>query len=227
MELTFHGHTFFELGTAPGTRVVTDPFVAENPLCEIEVDDLDPDVVAVTHGDAFDHAGEAHEFGVRVLTQSMHARALKEQGYDDVMDLNLGGRYTHGGVDFLMTQAEHSIGTANMDAEVAGYGGVAAGYVIDDGETSLYLAGDTCLFGDMKTVIRDVYEPDVAVVPIGGHHTMEPEHAAVAAEWLDVETVVPCHYDTFELIEQDPHAFAELVDGPAVEVVDPGETVTV
>lgn len=124
-----------------------------------------------------------------------------------------------------MTQAFHSIGTSLLDVERVDYGGVGAGYVVDDGETRFYHAGDTCLFGDMRTVIGDVYDPDVAALPIGGHHTMEPGDAAVAAEWLDVDAVIPMHYGTFEEIEVDPTEFATAVSGPDVHVLDSGETI--
>jgi L-ascorbate metabolism protein UlaG (beta-lactamase superfamily) len=225
MDITWHGHSFFEV-QAGDTTVLVDPFVEENPLCDVTVEDCEADLVAVTHGDYFDHAGEADRFDAHVVCQSLMARELAQEGYGDVTDLNIGGRYEYGDATLLMTQGFHSIGTSLLDVERVDYGGVAAGYVIDDGDTRFYHSGDTCLFGDMKHVIRDVYEPDVAALPIGGHHTMEPDHAAVAADWLDVEAVVPCHYDTFEEIEQDPTEFAAMVEDATVHVLEPGDTLT-
>lgn len=229
MEITFHGHSFFELVAADGTTVLTDPFLEGNPLTDRSVEDFEPDVVAVTHGDVFDHAGEAHRFDTHVICQSLMARSLQaDYGHDDVRDLNVGGRYTYEGVTFLMTQGFHSIGTSDPTTDPVDFGGVAAGYVIDDGETRFYHAGDTCLFGDMRTVIGEVYRPDVAAVPIGGHHTMEADHAAIAVDWLGVEAAIPCHYNTFPDVEQDPTVFAEAVDASDaaadVSVLQSGET---
>ena len=226
MQITWHGHSFFELEAANGLNVLIDPFIDGNPMCDVTVEDLDPDVVAVTHGDYFDHAGEAREFDAHIVCQSLMARALiQEESVEDVTDLNLGGVFEYEGVEFLMTHGFHSMGTALLDVDRVDYGGVAAGYVVDDGETKFYHSGDTCLFGDLKTVIGDVYDPDVAAVPIGGHHTMEAEHAAVAVDWTGVDAAIPCHYDTFPDVEQDPQVFVDAVSDADVFVMDPGETI--
>jgi len=224
MEVTWHGHAFFEIVAADGTTVLIDPFLENNPKTTASVADFDPDIVAVTHGDYFDHAGEAHEFGETVLCQSGMARELIQEGYQNVVDLNIGGRFETGGVSFIMTHGFHSLGTAKTGVERSDYGGVAAGYVVDDGDVRSYHSGDTGLFGDMKTVIGDIYDPDVAAVPIGGHHTMEPEHAAIAVDWLGVDAAIPMHYDTFPEIEQDPREFADAIDGADTYVLASGES---
>jgi L-ascorbate metabolism protein UlaG (beta-lactamase superfamily) len=236
MQVTFHGHAFFELETHDGTSILVDPFMERNPLNDLSPEDFDPDVVAVTHGDAFDHAGEAHLFDAPIVCQSVCAVAYEQKGHDDARDMNVGGTMTVEGVDFRMVQAFHSLGSSNDGDMVLladdvpitrAYGGVGAGFVIDDGETKFYHAGDTALFGDMKTVIADVYDPDVAALPIGDEVTMGPSDAAVAAGWLDVETVVPMHYDTVERIAQDPTDYADMVDSAEVAILDVGESVTV
>lgn len=229
MEITFHGHSFFEIDAADGTSILIDPFIEANPLTDRTVDDFDPDVVAVTHGDYFDHAGEAHAFDAEVVCQSLMARSLVEDhGHESVTDLNVGGRFRYDDVTFLMTHGFHSIGTALLDVERVDYGGVAAGYVIDDGSARFFHSGDTCLFGDLETVIGDVYRPDVAALPIGGHHTMEADHAGIAVDWLGVDAAIPCHYDTFAEIEADPGVFVDAVAGTGcgadVFVLDSGES---
>jgi L-ascorbate metabolism protein UlaG (beta-lactamase superfamily) len=224
MRITWHGHAFFAVEAASGTTLLVDPFLSGNPHTDLGPDDFDPDFVAVTHGDFFDHAGDAHRFGVPVVCQSLMARDLLALDHP-VVDLNIGGRFAHEGLSLTMVHAHHSMGTSATGIERTDYGGVAAGYVIDDGGTTFYHSGDTGLFGDMKHVVRDVYGPEVAAVPIGGHHTMEPEEAAIAAEWIGAETVVPMHYGTFPEIDVDPEAFAERVEGPTVEVLGSGESI--
>lgn len=225
MEITWYGHAFFEIETVDGTEILIDPFIENNPENECSADDFSPDIVAVTHGDVFDHASEACNFGAPVLCQSMMARQLKKDGYESVVDLNLGGTYAFEDVTFKMTHGFHSIGTASLDTEPPEYGGVAAGYLIDDGETKFYHSGDTCLFGDMKTVIGDIYRPDIAALPIGGRHTMEPMDAAVAADWLGIDAAIPMHYDTFEVIEQDPTKFADAISNAKPMILDTGRTI--
>ncbi|MDY6774650.1 MAG: metal-dependent hydrolase [Halobacteria archaeon] len=221
MEIRYHGHAFFEIEAENGTQILIDPFTEGNNWNDVTPDDFDPDVVAVTHGH-FDHVAEAHEFDATVIAQPEVAGYLGKQGHEDSVGMNVGGSYEHDGVEFQMTKAFHSSGTPG-EADFDGYGGTPAGYVIDDGETSFYHAGDTALFGDMEKVIGGVYDPDVAAVPIGDHFTMGIDEAAVAVDWLGVETAIPIHYDTFPPIQQNPDEFAEKVDDAEVEILDAGE----
>ena len=224
MELTWHGHACIELATDAGTDVLVDPFLADNPTTETAPEDLDPDVVALTHGH-FDHVADAHRFEAPVLCQPELTAFLADHGHDEAIGFNVGGTYEAGAVAFTMVQAFHSSGTPGDDADFEGYGGTPAGYVIDDGETRLYVAGDTGLFGDMRDVIGDVHDPDAAAVPIGDHYTMGPHDAAIAVDWLGVDVAVPLHYDTFPPIEQDPDDFAEAVTAADVVVPAVGQTV--
>jgi L-ascorbate metabolism protein UlaG (beta-lactamase superfamily) len=221
MEITHHGHSFFEL-EADGTEVLIDPFVGDNPHTDATPEEFDPDVVAVTHGH-HDHLGDAHRFDATVVCQPEIAGYLGENGADTV-GMNIGGTYEEEGIGFTMVQAFHSSGFPD-DGDFDGYGGTPSGYVIDDGEVRFYHAGDTGLFGDMKTVVRDVYAPDAAAVPIGDHFTMGPEDAATAVGWLGVDDAFPMHYSTFPPIEQDPDAFADAVEDATVHLPEPGETV--
>jgi L-ascorbate metabolism protein UlaG (beta-lactamase superfamily) len=221
MRITWHGHSFFEL-EADGTNVLIDPFLEGNPAIDATPSDFDADIVAVTHGH-HDHSGDAHRFDATVVCQPEVAEYLEQKGAETV-GMNIGGTYEEAGVELTMTKAFHSSG-ASGDGQFDRYGGTPAGYVIDDGETSFYHSGDTGLFGDMKTVIREVYAPDIAAVPIGDHFTIGPEDAATAVEWLGVDDAFPMHYDTFPPIEQNPEEFAEAVEEATIHVPEAGETV--
>lgn len=234
MDITWHGHGTFELISERGTDIVIDPWTQgageypPNPSNDLSSDDLSPDIIALTHGDAFDHAGEAHLYDAPILGQPKIVRRLSQKGHEDVHFMDIGGEFEFDGNTFLMTHAFHSLGTAHAEFDLVEFGGLAAGYVIDDGETRYYHAGDTGLFGDMKTVIGDVYDPDIAALPIGGLVTMEPKHAAVAADWLGVDAVIPYHYNTGGNFQQDPNVFVDLVNDRCeadVHVLDPGESV--
>ena len=221
MEVTYHGHSFFEIG-AGGTNVLIDPFIGDNPMTEATPEEFDPDIVAVTHGH-HDHMSDADRFDATVVCQPEIAGHLDGKGTNTV-GMNIGGTYEEDGVAFTMVQAFHSSGFPD-DGDFDGYGGTPSGYVVDGGDTLFYHAGDTGLFGDMKTVVRDVYAPDAAAVPIGDHFTMGPEDAATAVGWLGVDDAFPMHYNTFPPIEQDPEEFADAVEDATVRVPEPGETV--
>jgi L-ascorbate metabolism protein UlaG (beta-lactamase superfamily) len=119
-----------------------------------------------------------------------------------------------------MTDARHSSST-----EDGTYSGEPAGVVIELNGTRVYHAGDTCVFGDMQLIGR-IYSPDVAILPIGGHYTMDPGEAAVALELLGVRRCIPCHYGTFPLLAGTPDALRQLASGVEVIAPEPGETVT-
>jgi L-ascorbate metabolism protein UlaG (beta-lactamase superfamily) len=221
MRVIWHGHSFFEL-EANGTNVLVDPFLDGNPATDTKPDDFDADVVAVTHGH-HDHAGEAHRFDATVVCQPEVAEYIGAKGAETV-GMNIGRTYEEAGVAFTMVQAFHSSGMPE-DGQFDSYGGTPAGYVIDDGETRFYHAGDKGLFGDTKTVVRDIYALDAAAVPIGDHFTVNPEDAATAVAWLGVDDAFPMHYDTFPPIEQNPDDLADAVKESTVHVPEAGETV--
>jgi L-ascorbate metabolism protein UlaG (beta-lactamase superfamily) len=148
---------------------------------------------------------------------------LKQQGaaVDDLPGPNKGGTVEAVGLKFTLTNAFHS-----SAADDGTYLGEAAGVVVEleDGKT-IYFAGDTCVFGDMQLIGR-IYSPDVAVLPIGGHFTMDPREAAVACELLGVQKVVPMHYGTFPLLSGTPDQLKEQAPGVDVQAIDPGESLT-
>jgi L-ascorbate metabolism protein UlaG (beta-lactamase superfamily) len=225
--LTWLGHASFRLDSPGGKRVYVDPWL-DNPKCpDAEKEPERCDVIAITHGHG-DHVGSTVElskrFGPLPIIAMVELKGwLKGQGArtDDVPGLNKGGTGEAEGIKFTLTNAFHSSGT-----EDGSYGGEAAGIVVEleDGK-KVYFAGDTCVFGDMQLIGR-IYSPDVAVLPIGGHFTMDPREAAVACELLDVRRVVPCHYGTFPLLTGTPEELKRLAPGVEVEAVAPGGSVS-
>lgn len=219
MKITWRGHSFFEVETANGKRVLIDPFV-ENGVTSTRVDDYrDVDLVLVTHAHG-DHVGSTVELDRPTIAIYEIAQALTHQGVGDVVGMNVGAFHETQGLKLFMTPALHSSGFDHPQDGYLPNGGAPCGFILDDGETKFYHAGDTGLFGDMKHVIRDVLKPDVAAVPIGDLFTMNPEHAAIAVDWLGVEVATPMHYNTFDPINQDPHAWAKRV-GDAAECLVP------
>lgn len=219
MKITWHGHAFFDVETKDGKRVLIDPFIDGN-LTNKSVNDFDPDLVVLTHAHP-DHVGSTLDFDAPVVSNFEIVQYLTRQGAsEESVGMNTGGFYRTDGLKLYCAPAMHSSGFHTDDGHL-GYGGAPNGFILDDGETRFYHTGDTGLFGDMKTVIRDVLKPDVAAIPIGDLFTMGPEHAAIAADWLGVRTAIPMHYDTFDPIKQDPQEFARRVGGKA-QVAIPG-----
>jgi L-ascorbate metabolism protein UlaG (beta-lactamase superfamily) len=223
---TWLGHAAFRFDSPGGTRVYLDPWLG-NPRCpEAEREPERVDVIALTHGHN-DHVGEtvelAKRFSPSIVAMVELQSFLGRQGIegDSGTSFNKGGTVEAGGVRFTMTDAKHS--SSCPDGQ---YGGEAAGFVMtfEDG-TKIYAAGDTCVFADMELIGR-LYSPDVAILPIGGHYTMDPEQAALALELLGVSRCVPCHYGTFQVLASTPDELRRAA--PNVEVIapEPGETVT-
>ncbi|MBV8258997.1 MAG: metal-dependent hydrolase [Actinobacteria bacterium] len=225
--LTWLGHSAFRFDTPGGKRVYVDPFLHGNPTCpEGEREPERVDIVAVTHGHG-DHVGDAvalaQKHGATVVAQVELAGWLGKQGTEKVVAPNKGGTAEVNGVRFTLVNAFHS----NSNPE-GGYGGEACGIVVtvEDG-TRIYFAGDTCVFGDMSLIGR-IYQPDLAVLPIGDFYTMSPREAAVALELLGVKRCLPCHWGTFPALTGTPEQLAELAPaGVTIEHVQPGGSVTV
>jgi len=225
--LTWLGHSAFRLDTSSGKRIYVDPFLNGNPKCPD--DEREPeraDIVAVTHGHG-DHVGDtvdiAKKHGSTVVAIVELSGWLGKQGVDEskLPGPNKGGTVDVDGVKFTVVNAFHT-----GSAPDGSYGGEPAGFVVttEDGK-KLYFAGDTCLFGDMQLIGR-VYEPDVAIIPIGDHYTMGPKEASVAIELLGVKRVVPCHWGTFGLLTGTPDQL-EAPAGVTVEKLEPGGSIVV
>ena len=224
--LTWLGHASFRVDTDGGKRVYVDPFLNGNPKCP--QDELTPervDLIAITHGHG-DHVGDAVELakkhGAPVVALVELAAWFGRQGVDEsqLRNPNKGGTVEHDGVKVTMTHAFHS-GAAPDDS----YGGEAAGIILttESGNT-IYFAGDTCVFTDMQLIGR-IYQPDLAVLPIGDHFTMGPREANVAMELLGTKRVLPCHWGTFGLLTGTPDQL-EPPSGVTIENIEPGGSVT-
>ena len=225
--LTWLGHAAFRIDTAAGKRIYLDPFLNGNPKCPPgEQEPERADIVAVTHGHG-DHVGDtvaiAQKHGSTVVAQVELSGWLGKHGVadDKLVGFNKGGTVDVDGVKFTLTNAFHS-----SSAPDGSYGGEAAGYVIElESGTTLYFAGDTCVFGDMQLIGR-IYSPDVAILPIGDHYTMGPREAAVALELLGVQRCVPSHWGTFPVLTGTPQELQKLVPSVTVEQLEPGDAVT-
>lgn len=201
MELRWHGHSFFSLVTSSGHRIVIDPFFR---VTRKRPADIKADLVLVTHAHS-DHAGDALDLGAPILATHEVAERFARRGAD-ATGMGIGGYYRWKDLRIFCAFATHS-SSFDGDEGAPEYGGSPCGFVVDDGATRFYHAGDTGLYGDMRTVLGEVVRPDVAAVPIGDHYTMGPEHAAKAIEWLGAKVAFPMHYDTFPAIRADPREF--------------------
>jgi L-ascorbate metabolism protein UlaG (beta-lactamase superfamily) len=226
--ITWLGHAAFRLDTASGKRIYVDPFLNGNPKCPAaEQEPERADIVAVTHGHG-DHVGDtvaiAQKHGATVVAQVELAAWLGAHGVAEgkAIGFNKGGTVDVDGVKFTLTNAHHSSSTPD-----GSYAGEAAGIVVEvENGTKLYFAGDTCVFGDMQLIGR-IYEPDVAIIPIGDHYTMGPREAAVALELLGTKRCIPCHWGTFPALTGTPAELQRLAPGVQVEQIEPGDSVTV
>jgi L-ascorbate metabolism protein UlaG (beta-lactamase superfamily) len=221
--LTWLGHASFRLDTNGGRRIYVDPWVS-GPTCpESERSPERADVIALTHGHG-DHSGDVvalqQKLGCKVIGMVELMAWLSQNGVaqDDLVPFNKGGTVELDGVRFTMTNAFHSSSSPDLT-----YTGEPAGFVVRADTTSIYFAGDTCVFGDMALIGR-LYEPQVAVLPIGDHYTMGPDQAALALELLGSPRCVPCHWGTFPALTGTPDALAGLTNAQ-VDRIEPGDTV--
>jgi L-ascorbate metabolism protein UlaG (beta-lactamase superfamily) len=234
MEIKYHGHSCFELSDGDATLLV-DPFLKpNNPTAVATAEEVDPTHIAITHGHA-DHMADAvpvaKRTGAHCVAIVELADWLGSQGVENVSDPNLGGTVSFDWGSIKLVPAWHTntlpgSEEAPFSAEHGIPIGTPSGFIIEIGGVSVYHAGDTCLFGDMK-LIAERNPVDVFMLPIGGHYTMDREDAVVAAGFVGAKTVIPMHYDTYPPIETDAEAFKADVEARTssqVVVLKPGET---
>jgi L-ascorbate metabolism protein UlaG (beta-lactamase superfamily) len=226
--ITWLGHATVLLETARGTNILIDPFIQQNP--QYPKGFVLPEkiqFILLTHGHG-DHISDAvpvaGSHGSTVVAIYELASYVTARGVANTIGMNLGGTVQLDDVAATMVEAKHSSGA--QDERGTHYVGVAAGFVltIADGPV-LYHAGDTSVFGDMQ-LIAELYGPEVAMLPIGGHFTMGPKEAAMAVRLLKPKIVLPLHFGAFPPLKGTPEQLAALIDA-SVQVVRwiPGETI--
>ncbi len=224
MKITWLSHAAFLIEGED--KVLVDPFLTDNPMAKTGPDDIECDIIAVTHGHG-DHLGDtlaiarrtgATVVGMAEIAQYAGSKGIKAEG------MNFGGTVKVGGTSLTQVPAWHSSGLS--EAGFGHSGGTPSGYIIESGGKKVYHAGDTCLFTDMK-LIGELYSPNAALLPIGDRFTMNPQTAAMAVEWIGPKVAIPMHYNTWPPIEQDPQVFADEVKkrcGTEVRILGVGES---
>ncbi|HEX5590803.1 MAG TPA: metal-dependent hydrolase [Candidatus Limnocylindrales bacterium] len=235
--ITWYGHACVEVVSPGGKTILFDPWFGNprspKPPGAVEACDL----LLVTHGHS-DHLGDALQIASRTRPAwpAIHELSLwlarNYAGKDSVIGMNKGGTVEAAGLRVTMTGADHSAGDWNAGGETTLYLGEPAGFVVEleDG-TRLYHAGDTAAFGDMR-LIAELHRPDLAMLPIGGHYTMDPVAAALAVELLGVREVLPIHYGTFPALAGTPEQLraalaARGLGEITVHAPEPGSTIRV
>jgi L-ascorbate metabolism protein UlaG (beta-lactamase superfamily) len=224
-KVTWLGHAALSLETG-GFNLLVDPFLSENPAASVGPEDVQADFILLSHGHG-DHLGDtvaiANRTGATVITNAelsgwMGKRGVKSHGQ------HLGGGYQHPFGYLKLTMAIHGSGLPD-----GSYGGNPAGFLLTTSDNKkIYMACDTGLFGDMRLIGEEGI--DLAVLPIGDNYTMGPDDALRAVKLLEPTHIIPIHYNTFDVISQDPMEWAQRVESETdakVHVIHPGESLIV
>lgn len=222
MRISYHGHSIVKV-TTNGYTILIDPFITGNSLTDLKVAEQKPDAILLTHGHS-DHVGDAVQIakqsGALVIAPNELAVYLSWQGIR-THPMHIGGSYQFDFGKVKLTQAFHGSAYITDNQQII-YTGMPSGILLFAEGKTIYHAGDTALFSDMK-LIGEMYPIDVAFLPIGDNFTMGPEDAAKAVQFIKPKEVVPIHYNTFPLIKQNPEEFAKKVTGASVRVMKPGD----
>lgn len=222
--LHYHGHSTFTLTTDEGTRIIIDPWFDDNPVSDVKAEDIEGvDFILCTHGH-FDHFADAillaKRTGATLVSTFEVVSFAQSQGVENAHPLHIGGGFKFPFGYVKMTPALHG-GQVDGDTEGA-YTTVPGGFWMDLNGKRLYHAGDTALLTDMQLLRGKV---DLALLPIGDNFTMGPDDAVQAVDFIRPKTVIPIHYNTFDLIAQDPEEFKKKVGTLSrVEIIHSGET---
>ncbi len=222
-KITWYGHSVVQIETG-GTTLLIDPFLTGNPTAPVGADQVAPDVILVSHGHG-DHVGDtvalAKRTGALVIANFEICGWLEKQGLKKLRPMHIGGSSRHSWGTVKLTQALH--GSALPDGS---YGGNPCGFLLTVGGKKVYHACDTGLFGDMKLIGEEGI--DLAILPIGDNFTMGPDDALRAVTLLEPTLVLPIHYNTFDIINQDPEAWRQRVESKTaarVMVLEPGASI--
>jgi len=226
MRISYHGHAVIQIQTN-GKTIMIDPFITGNQLTDLKAEDLTPDVIILSHGHN-DHVGDTVELAKRnnalVIANAEISDFLSWQGVN-THAMHIGGAYQFEFGKVKLTQAFHGSSYTTEKNELI-YCGMPAGILFMNEGKTIYHAGDTALFSDMK-LIGERHPIDIAFLPIGDNFTMGPEDAAYAAKLLDAKMVVPIHFNTFPPIKQDPDQFIKMLDNQNGKVLAPGEAIEI
>lgn len=226
MKLTYYGHSACLLQTV-GHRLLFDPFLSGNPLCPVDPESVECDYILLTHGHA-DHVGDtaliAKNNDATVIATYELANFVAQKWGLKTHPMNLGGGFRFPFGKLRLTPAFHSSSYPDEDGNPI-YLGMPGGFLLHADHRCVYHAGDTALFSDME-LLGDFNTIDLALLPIGDNFTMGPNEAMKALEMLRPKAVLPIHYNTFPVIEQDVFAFADRVSqrGVGVYPLQPGES---
>lgn len=226
MKISYHGHSVVQIQTN-GKTILIDPFINGNQLTDLKVAETSPDVIILSHGHN-DHVGDTVELAKKnnalVVANHEISTYLSWQGVN-THAMHIGGAHQFEFGKIKLTQAFHGSSYTTENNELI-YGGMPAGILFMNEGKTIYHAGDTGLFSDMK-LIGERHPIDLAFLPIGDNFTMGPEDAAYAAKLLNAKTVVPIHFNTFPPIKQDPFKFIELLEDKNGKVLQPGEAIEI